>query len=64
MIKIEIEKERKWNRKEKKVKIKKESDTTLKIISEKPIAFRKGDKAILLNPDSKDIRIIGHGKIL
>lgn len=48
----------------KSVKIKKESDTTLKIISEKPIAFRKGDKAILLNPDSKDIRIIGHGKIL
>src|ERR671918_519268 len=42
-------------------KIKKLENGKLKIISEKQFSFKASDIAILLNPDSKDIRIIGSG---
>jgi selenocysteine-specific translation elongation factor len=45
------------------VKIKKLEYDKLKIISEKLFSFRAKDIAILLNPDSKDIRIVGSGNI-
>lgn len=45
------------------VKIKKLENDKLKIISEKLFSFRAKDIAILLNPDSKDIRIVGSGNI-
>lgn len=45
------------------VKIKKLDNDKLKIISEKLFSFRARDIAILLNPDSKDIRIVGSGNI-
>jgi hypothetical protein len=45
------------------VKIKKLENDKLKIISEKLFSFRARDIAILLNPDSKDIRIVGSGNI-
>jgi hypothetical protein len=35
----------------------------LKIISEKLFSFKARDIAILLNPDSKSIRIAGSGRI-
>lgn len=45
------------------VKLKKLENNKLKIISEKLFSFRAKDIAILLNPDSKGIRIIGSGNI-
>ncbi len=45
------------------VKLKKLENDKLKIISEKLFSFRAKDIAILLNPDSKGIRIIGSGSI-
>jgi selenocysteine-specific translation elongation factor len=45
------------------VKLKKLDDDKLKIISEKLFSFRAKDIAILLNPDSKGIRIVGSGNI-
>jgi hypothetical protein len=45
------------------VKIKKLENDKLKITSEKLFSFRARDIAILLNPDSKDIRIVGSGNI-
>ncbi len=45
------------------VKIKKLENDKLKIISEKLFSFRARDIAILLNPDSKDIRLVGSGNI-
>ena len=45
------------------VKLKKLENDKLKIISEKLFSFRAKDIAILLNPDSKGIRIIGSGNI-
>ena len=45
------------------VKIKKLENDKLKIISEKLFSFRAKDIAILLNPDSRDIRIVGSGNI-
>jgi selenocysteine-specific translation elongation factor len=45
------------------VKLKKLEDDKLKIISEKLFSFRAKDIAILLNPDSKGIRIVGSGNI-
>ncbi|MGH9977602.1 MAG: EF-Tu/IF-2/RF-3 family GTPase [Nitrososphaeraceae archaeon] len=45
------------------VKIEKLEDNRLKILSEKLFSFKTRDIAILLNPDSKGIRIIGSGKI-
>ena len=44
-------------------KIKKLENDKLKIISEKLFAFKARDIAILLNPDSKGIRIVGSGSI-
>jgi selenocysteine-specific translation elongation factor len=44
-------------------KIKKLENDKLKIISEKLFSFRAKDIAILLNPDSRDIRIVGSGNI-
>jgi selenocysteine-specific translation elongation factor len=46
------------------VKLKKLENDKLKIISEKLFSFRTKDIAILLNPDSKGIRIVGSGNIL
>jgi len=43
--------------------IEKLEDNRLKIVSEKLFSFKAGDIAILLNPDSKSIRIVGSGKI-
>ena len=45
------------------VKLKKLENDKLKIISEKLFSFRAKDIAILLNPDSKGIRIIGSGSV-
>jgi selenocysteine-specific translation elongation factor len=45
------------------VKIEKLENDRLKIISEKLFAFKDRDIAILLNPDSKSIRIVGSGSI-
>lgn len=44
-------------------KIEKLENNRLKIISEKLFSFKAGDIAILLNPDSKSIRIAGSGRI-
>jgi selenocysteine-specific translation elongation factor len=45
------------------VKIEKLENNRLRIISEKLFAFKARDIAILLNPDSKSIRIVGSGRI-
>jgi selenocysteine-specific translation elongation factor len=45
------------------VKLKKLENDKLKIISEKLFSFRAKDIAILLNPDSKGIRMVGSGNI-
>ena len=44
-------------------KIEKLGDHKLKILSDKIFSFKAGDSAILLNPDSKGIRIVGSGRI-
>jgi selenocysteine-specific translation elongation factor len=44
-------------------KIEKVADHKLKILSDKIFSFKAGDSAILLNPDSKSIRIVGSGRI-
>lgn len=44
-------------------KIQKLEDNKLKILSDNVFSFKDGDIAILLNPDSKDIRIVGSGRI-
>jgi selenocysteine-specific translation elongation factor len=44
-------------------KIERLGDHKLKILSEKIFSFKAGDSAILLNPDSKGIRIVGSGRI-
>src|ERR687897_1186363 len=44
-------------------KIEKLGDHKLKILSAKIFSFKAGDSAILLNPDSKGIRIVGSGRI-
>ena len=44
-------------------KIEKLGDHKLKILSDKIFSFKVRDSAILLNPDSKSIRIVGSGKI-
>ncbi|HEY6536361.1 MAG TPA: EF-Tu/IF-2/RF-3 family GTPase [Candidatus Nitrosocosmicus sp.] len=43
------------------VKIKKIDDNQLNITLEKPIAFIKNDICVVFSPDSKSMRIIGHG---
>ena len=43
------------------VKIKKIGDTELYITLEKPIAYIKNDLCIVYSPDSKTMRIMGHG---
>ena len=43
------------------VKIKKMSDSNLSISFEKPLAFIKNDLCVLFKPDSKSMRIMGHG---
>jgi selenocysteine-specific translation elongation factor len=43
------------------VKIKEISDSILLISFEKPLAFVKNDLCILFKPDSKSMRIMGHG---
>jgi selenocysteine-specific translation elongation factor len=43
------------------VKIKKMFDSNLSISFEKPLAFVKNDLCVLFKPDSKSMRIIGHG---
>jgi selenocysteine-specific translation elongation factor len=45
------------------VKIKKMSDSNLSISFEKPLAFVKNDLCVLFKPDSKSMRIMGHGII-
>jgi selenocysteine-specific translation elongation factor len=45
------------------VKIEKLENNRLKIVSEKLFSFKARDIAILLNPDSKGIRIVGSGRI-
>lgn len=47
----------------KSAKIEKLGNNRLKIISEKLFSFKDRDIAILLNPDSKGIRIVGSGSI-
>ena len=47
----------------KSVKIQKLTSNKLKILSESIFSFKAGDIAILLNPDSRDIRIVGGGRI-
>jgi len=44
-------------------KIQKLENNKLKILSDNVFSFKAGDIAILLNPDSKDIRIVGSGRI-
>jgi hypothetical protein len=44
-------------------KIEKLGNNKLMILSEKKFSFKIGDIAILLNPDSKGIRIVGSGEI-
>ena len=44
-------------------KIEKLGNNKLKILSDKIFSFKAGDIAILLNPDSKGIRIVGSGRI-
>jgi len=46
----------------KSVKIQKLTSNKLKILSESIFSFKAGDIAILLNPDSRDIRIVGGGR--
>jgi selenocysteine-specific translation elongation factor len=43
------------------VKIKKMSESNLSISFEKPLAFVKNDLCVLFKPDSKNMRIMGHG---
>ena len=43
------------------VKVKKISESNLQITFEKPLAYLKNDKCILFRPDSKGMRIMGHG---
>ncbi|MDQ2686016.1 MAG: elongation factor Tu, partial [Thermoproteota archaeon] len=44
------------------VKVKKISESNLlQITFEKPLAYLKSDKCILFRPDSKGMRIMGHG---
>lgn len=45
-------------------KIKKLENNKLKILSDSIFSFKAGDIAILLNPDSRDLRIVGSGKII
>lgn len=45
------------------VKVKKDSENQLTISLEKPIAFIDNDLCILFKPDSKNMRIVGHGLI-
>lgn len=45
------------------VKIEKLENNRLKIVSEKLFSFKARDIAILLNPDSRGIRIVGSGRI-
>jgi selenocysteine-specific translation elongation factor len=45
-------------------KIEKLGNNKLKILSDKIFSFKAGDIAILLNPDSKGIRIVGSGNII
>jgi selenocysteine-specific translation elongation factor len=44
-------------------KIQKLENNKLEILSDNVFSFKAGDIAILLNPDSKDIRIVGSGRI-
>jgi selenocysteine-specific translation elongation factor len=44
-------------------KIKQLGNNKLKILSDNIFSFKAGDIAILLNPDNKDIRIVGSGRI-
>ena len=44
-------------------KIEKLENNKLKILSEKLFSFKSKDTAILLNPDSKSIRIVGSGRV-
>ena len=44
-------------------KIRKLGNNKLKILSDSIFSFKAGDIAILLNPDSRDIRIVGAGRI-
>jgi len=44
-------------------KIEKLGNNKLKILSDSIFSFKPGDIAILLNPDTRDIRIVGSGKI-
>jgi hypothetical protein len=44
-------------------KLEKLGKNKLKILSDNIFSFKAGDIAILLNPDSKDIRIVGSGRI-
>jgi hypothetical protein len=44
-------------------KIEKLENNRLKIISKKLFSFKAGNIAILLNPDSNSIRIVGSGRI-
>jgi selenocysteine-specific translation elongation factor len=44
-------------------KIKQLENNKLKILSDNIFSFKAGDIAILLNPDSKDIRIVGSGRM-
>ncbi len=43
------------------VKIKKIDETNLQVTFEKPLAYLQNDKCILFRPDSKGMRIMGHG---
>lgn len=45
-------------------KIKKLGNNKLRILSDNIFSFKAGDIAILLDPDSKDIRIVGSGRII
>jgi selenocysteine-specific translation elongation factor len=47
----------------KSAKIQKLESNKLKILSDSIFSFKAGDIAILLNPDSRDIRIVGGGRI-
>jgi hypothetical protein len=44
-------------------KIKQLGNNKLSILSDNIFSFKAGDIAILLNPDNKDIRIVGSGRI-
>ncbi|HXW11575.1 MAG TPA: EF-Tu/IF-2/RF-3 family GTPase [Nitrososphaeraceae archaeon] len=47
----------------KSAKIQKLESNKLKILSDSIFSFKAGDIAILLNPDSRDIRIVGGGRV-